>query len=115
MARWSGWSDRQFFPPSVPRAAKGGIRAQSQHGGFGSTWWAKRWSAVLDSFQLGARLQRGRSYARRGQVLSIQFGEGRILAKVQGSRPSPYEVQVKVSKLSKDAWAKVAAAAAAQA
>jgi len=113
MARW--YSDFGYYPPSVPRAAKGGIRAQSQHGVFGASWWAKRWTAVLDGFHLGARMQRGRRYARQGQVLSIDFGEGRIQARVQGSRPKPYEVGIQVKTLKKDAWAKVAAAAAAQA
>ena len=113
MARW--YSDYRYFAPSAPRAAKGGIRAQSQHGAFGASWWAKRWTAVLDGFQLGARMQRGRRYARQGQVLSIDFGEGRIQARVQGSRPKPYEVGIRVKTLSKDSWSKVAEAAAAQA
>jgi len=54
---------RDFFPRSVPRKAKGGIKAQSKRGSFGESWWAKRWIAVLESFQIGARLGRGRSYA----------------------------------------------------
>jgi uncharacterized Zn finger protein len=94
---------------------KGGIRAQSQRGGFGASWWAKRWTAVLDGFNLGARLSRGRSYARSGQVLSIDVSEGKIQAKVQGSRPKPYEIKMQVTELPKEAWSKVAAAAAAQA
>ncbi len=113
MPRFGSGFDR--FPHSRPRAAKGGIRAQSQRGGFGSSWWAKRWIAVLEGFNLGARLSRGRSYARSGQVLSIDVSEGRIRAKVQGSRPKPYEVKIEVKELPKEAWAKVAAAAAAQA
>jgi uncharacterized Zn finger protein len=113
MARF--YSDFTHFPHSRPRAAKGGIRAQSQRGGFGTSWWAKRWTAVLDAFNLGARLSRGRSYARSGQVLSIDVSEGKIQAKVQGSRPKPYEVKIQVQELPKAAWAKVAAAAAAQA
>jgi len=113
MARW--YSDYGYFQPSVPRAAKGGIRAQSKQGAFGTSWWAKQWTAVLDRFNLGTRMQRGRRYARQGQVLSIDFGEGKIQARVQGSRPKPYEVGIRVKTLQKDAWAKVAAAAAAQA
>src|SRR5579862_5329264 len=101
MARWS---DYPFYEPSVPRAAKGGIRAQSQRGGFGANWWGKRWAAVLDSFGLGARMQRGRRYARGGQVLSIDFGEGQVQAKVQGSRPKPYEVTIRMKTLPKAVW-----------
>ena len=56
-----------------PIEAKGGIRAASRRGEFGSNWWAKRWIQTLEQFRIGARLSRGRSYARRGQVLSIDI------------------------------------------
>jgi hypothetical protein len=55
-----------YFPPSRPREAKGGIKSQSKRGTFGESWWAKRWIAVLEGFDIGARLQRGRLYARKG-------------------------------------------------
>jgi uncharacterized Zn finger protein len=48
-------------------------------------------------------------------VLSIDVSEGKIQAKVQGSRPKPYEVKIQVTELPKAAWSKVAEAAAAQA
>ncbi len=44
-----GYYDYDYFPPpSRPRAAKGGIKAQSKRGTFGESWWAKRWIAVLE-------------------------------------------------------------------
>lgn len=101
------WFDRDFFPRSKPRAAKGGIKAQSKRGAFGSSWWAKRWIAVLEGFNIGARLSRGRSYARRGQVLSIDIEAGEVTAKVQGSRPKPYDVTINVAELSSKDWDKV--------
>jgi uncharacterized Zn finger protein len=106
---------RDFYPRSRPRAAKGGIKAQSKKGQFGATWWAKRWIAVLESFDIGARLQRGRSYARRGQVLSIDVGEGSVTAKVQGSRPTPYEVSIQVHVLPAGDWDTLLQALAGQA
>ena len=106
---------RDFYPRSRPRAAKGGIKAQSNRGGFGQSWWAKRWIAVLESFNIGARLGRGRSYARRGQVLSVDVGEGSVEARVQGSRPKPYEVAIQVKVLSADDWSRLVEALAAQA
>lgn len=112
MSRWDRWD---FFPRSVPRQAKGGIRAQSQRGAFGTSWWARRWMALLDSFNLGARLSRGRSYARRGQVLSIDFAKGTVKSLVQGSRPRPYEVTLTVKTLTAPQWTKVAQAVSSQA
>ncbi|MCW3099588.1 MAG: hypothetical protein JWL77_5206 [Chthonomonadaceae bacterium] len=102
-----------YYEPSRPREAKGGIKAQSK--GFGSSWWAKRWLAVLDSYGLGARLTRGRSYARSGQVLSIDIASGSVGARVQGSRPKPYDVVMKVVTLSPAQWETVLEALAGQA
>ncbi len=96
---WRGYYDNEYFPLSRPRAAKGGIKAQSKRGTFGESWWAKRWIAVLESFNIGARLGRGRSYARRGQVLSIDIDKGEVKAKVQGSRPKPYSITIKAKAL----------------
>lgn len=112
--RW-GYHDYGDFPPSRPREAKGGIKAQSKRGTFGETWWAKRWITVLESFNIGARLDRGRSYARRGQVLSIAIDKGTVKAKVQGSRPSPYQVAIKLKVLAAAEWQKLAAVLSQQA
>jgi uncharacterized Zn finger protein len=106
----------RFPPRSVPREAKGGIKAQTKKGQqFGQTWWAKRWLDVLESFDLGPRLARGRSYARSGQVLSIDIESGSVKAVVQGSRPTPYKVSIDVDVLSKKDWAKVVEGLASQA
>ncbi len=67
----SRYRDYDYFPPSSPRKVKGGIKAHSKRGAFGENWWAKRWIAVLEGFNMGARLTRGRSYARSGQVFYI--------------------------------------------
>jgi len=109
------WHGYPRFKASAPRAARGGIKAQSRHGDFGRNWWARRWIAVLEGFRLGARLARGRSYARRGQVLDIAVKTGVITARVQGSRPQPYEVEIRVKTLSKADEAKLGAALSRQA
>src|SRR3989304_1842288 len=102
------WDDYRRFKPSMPREAKGGIKSQSKRGTFGESWWARRWIAVLESFNIGARLGRGRSYARRGQVLSVEIDEGKVNAKVQGSRPKPYHIKLEVKTLSASDWQKLA-------
>ena len=106
---------REFFPRSRPRAAKGGIKSQSKRGAFGQSWWAKRWIAVLESFDIGARLGRGRSYARQGQVVSIDVEPGIVKAKVQGTQPRPYSIKIKLKPLSDQDWDKVTEAMASQA
>jgi uncharacterized Zn finger protein len=113
MADWRDWDS--YYPPSRPRAAKGGIRAHSQHGGFAQNWWARRWLATLEGFNLGSRLQRGRSYARSGQVLSIVIEPGIVTAGVLGSRPKPYQVSIEVKPISATGWRKLAAIVSSQA
>ena len=104
--RW--WNDYPRFKRSIPRAVKGGIKAQSKRGTFGESWWARRWITVLESFNIGARLGRGRSYARGGQVLSIEIDKGKVGAKVQGSRPKPYDVKLEIKTLQAADWKKLA-------
>ena len=87
------------FEYTRPREAKGGIRAQSKRGDFGASWWARRWVQALENFSLGSRLARGRSYARRGQVVSIDVRPGAVAASVQGSRKRPYRVSIAVATL----------------
>jgi uncharacterized Zn finger protein len=112
---WGPWDNERWYPPSRPREARGGIRAQSKRGRFGESWWAGRWIAVLESFDIGARLQRGRSYARQGQVLSIDVEKGIVSARVQGSRHDPYIVSVKIRQLTPAEWRRVAGGIAGQA
>ena len=104
-----------YYPKSKPIAVKDGIKAKSQHGKIGETWWSGRWIDVLHSFGMGARLGRGRSYARRGQVISIDITPGNVAAQVQGSRSKPYSVTMDLAPLSDADWQKVADAMAAQA
>ena len=101
-----------YYEQSQPRQVKGGIKARSQRGTLGGSWWAKRWIEVLESFDIGSRLGRGRSYARRGQVLSINIEQGKVDAEVQGSRPWPYQVSIGVKTLKKKERRKLAAALA---
>lgn len=93
-----------YFKPRKAREAKGGIKAQSKRGRFGESWWAQRWIEVLEGFDLGARLGRGRTYARKGQVLSIDVDKGAVESKVQGSDPRPYRISIKLDPISKKDW-----------
>ena len=48
-------------------------------------WWVERWLELLDSYRFKKRLERGRNYAREGNVLNIDFTESKAFAAVQGS------------------------------
>jgi len=98
-----------YYEPSRPISVKGGIKAQSKRGKFGESWWANRWIAVLESFDIGTRLRRGRSYARRGQVAAIEIAGGAVKATVQGSRAEPYAVNINVKPIAREDWKMLAA------
>jgi uncharacterized Zn finger protein len=97
------------FTPKPPRPVKGGIKAQNQRGAFATSWWGQLWLEVLESYHLGARLQRGRAYARQGQVLDISIETGLVSAKVQGSRTRPYTVKIALEPLPQAAWDRIIA------
>ena len=98
-----------------PIAVEGGIKAKSKRGAIGEQWWSRRFIAVLESYGMSSRLQRGRSYARRGQVLEFTLAPGKVTARVQGSRPAPYRVSIAVRPLTAAQWKSVESRLAAQA
>ncbi|GHU34600.1 helicase [Betaproteobacteria bacterium] len=63
---------------------------------FGKTWWGEHWLRSLLNVDFDNRLPRGASYARGGKVKKVDINDKHITAKVQGSRPSPYEVKIVV-------------------
>ena len=70
---------------------------------------------MLESFGVGSRLERGRNYARRGQVIELDVEPGVVLAKVQGSRYTPYRVRIRGKVLSEQQWRRAEKAMASQA
>jgi uncharacterized Zn finger protein len=84
-----------------------GIKARSQRGDFAKNWWASQWLQAMERVMDRGRLQRGRSYARKGQVLSLVEKPGKVVAEVQGSRPKPYRVTIGVEPLDEEGWARV--------
>lgn len=101
------YDDFRIYPESQPLAVENGIKAKSKRGAFVENWWSKRWIAVLESFRLGARLTRGRRYARQGQVIAIDIDPGQVTASVQGSRKRPYRVVIRLNPFSEAQWEKV--------
>ena len=104
-----------WFKPTKAIQAKDGIKAQSQRGAFGKNWWSQRWIAALEQLVDSGRLARGRSYARKGQVLSIEETKDGITARVQGSQRTPYKIKIQITPLTDAQWNKVIDALAEQA
>ena len=98
--------------PTRPIETDEGIKARSKQGEFVKNWWATRWIEAMERVLDRGRLQRGRSYARKGQVLALEEGKGEIKAKVQGSRRTPYRVAIRITPLAEREWEKVLAALA---
>lgn len=61
---------------------------------FGKTWWGEHWLRSLENVDYENRLPRGASYARNGSVKDIKINGNQIVAKVAGSRRTPYKVMV---------------------
>lgn len=107
--------DGPFPPRSRPRQVDGGIRARTARGAIGASWWSRRFVGVLESFALGTRLTRGRTYARQGQVLSLDVAPGLVTSTVQGSRATPYRIGIGLAPFPARVWAQVEARLAGQA
>lgn len=105
----------RWYPPSRPRAVENGIKASTARGAIGASWWSRRFLDVLESFAMGNRLTRGRSYARKGQVFSLDVAPGEVRAMVQGSRVRPYRVTIGLAPFSELVWAKAEIALSEQA
>ena len=106
------WRDEA---PARPRKVEGGIQINSTRGPVARTWWSQRFLGVLESLGVGGRLSRGRSYARAGQIVSLDVAAGGALAQVQGSRPQPYKVRIGIPAFGKAEWAWVTQALAGEA
>ncbi|GAA3540825.1 SWIM zinc finger family protein [Nonomuraea rosea] len=105
-----GWYDG-----NGPIKVEGGLKARTQRGSIGSTWWSRRFIDILERVCDKGRLSRGRAYARQGQVLSIDLSPGEVKAAVQGSRREPYQVGIRIEAYDEGRWATVEDAIAAQA
>ncbi len=90
-----------------PRKARGGLKARSERGAFAKNWWARRWIEAMERLVPVARLERGRYYAREGQVLSVDEIKNGVAARVQGSRAKPYLVTIRMRPLNNEQWKKV--------
>jgi uncharacterized Zn finger protein len=115
MADSASW-DAEHYPELYQQAAEhpaakarraAGTAARTDRGGSGDGWWSKRFVAVIEGFGHGARLTRGRAYARAGNVLDLSVRPGEVAAAVQGTREKPYSVTLRIDVYSAEQWARV--------
>ena len=68
-----------------------------------NSWWGQAWCANLERYaDFESRLERGKRYVKTGAVIDLKIGKGKILAKVQGSRKTPYKAEIRISPLSEE-------------
>ena len=68
-----------------------------------NSWWGKAWCENLERYaDFDTRLPRGRRYVRTGAVIDLQIKKGKIMARVQGTRKTPYKVEIRISPLSEE-------------
>src|SRR5260370_33270589 len=98
-----GWG---YFPRSKPIKPADGIQSKTKKGAFGESWWARRWIQVLEGYGIGTRLQRGRSYARGGQVRETSIAARKGPAHHQGTHHKPHETTTALPTPSHAEWNK---------
>lgn len=109
--RRRSWDDEwNKYPESKPIKTAGGIATSKARGKMADAWWSQRLVDLLDSYGLGTRMQRGRRYARQGQLVDFDVHPGHLVAQVQGSRRTPYVVTAAAPALSDAQWDEIESA-----
>lgn len=66
-------------------------------------WWGRAWCENLERYaDYANRIDRGKRYVRSGAIVDLQIANGKILARVQGTRKIPYKVEIRSSPLSEE-------------
>ncbi|WP_433828032.1 SWIM zinc finger family protein [Actinoplanes sp. CA-015351] len=94
----------RFYEAGRPIVVDGGLAVRAQRGKIGEQWWSRRFVDWLEGVCQPGRLARGRTYARKGQVLDFALAPGRVTARVQGSRPVPYQVEIRIPAYAEAQW-----------
>jgi uncharacterized Zn finger protein len=80
-----------FEKRKAPKAVPGATRKA-----YGTTWWGQQWLQALSNIDYSNRLPRGKMYANKGLARDLELKGNTIAAKVTGSQPKPYRVQITV-------------------
>ena len=67
------------------------------------SWWGQAWCDNLERYaDYESRLERGKRYVRTGAVVDLKIQKGKVLARVQGRRKTPYKIEIRISPLSEE-------------
>jgi len=91
--------DYWYYPR---RKAKNKAATPTQRVKYGQTWWGEQWLNALKNIDYDNRLPRGRAYAGNGSVLETKINVNIIHARVEGSRPKPYNISITVPLFTKE-------------
>jgi uncharacterized Zn finger protein len=67
-------------------------------------WWVQRWVDLLNNYRFKKRLERGRIYAREGNILNIEYKGARVIALVQGTADEPYKLSIWLDAFTDEDW-----------
>ncbi|MEM8502827.1 MAG: SWIM zinc finger family protein [Cyanobacteria bacterium P01_D01_bin.1] len=67
-------------------------------------WWVQQWVDLLNSYRFKKRLERGRNYARQGNILSLEFKDSKVFATVQGTANEPYQLSISIERFTDEDW-----------
>ncbi len=68
-----------------------------------TNWWGQAWCQNLERYaDFDSRLDRGKRYVRTGAVVDLKIQKGKVSARVQGRRKTPYKIEVRISPLSEE-------------
>jgi uncharacterized Zn finger protein len=107
--------DGRFFSGGKPIEVDGGIAVRARRGKIGEQWWSRRFVEILERICQPGRLARGRSYARKGQVMDFALEPGQVSGRVQGSRAEPYRITITIPAYDDTDWSLIEDALASQA
>jgi uncharacterized Zn finger protein/superfamily II DNA or RNA helicase len=77
---------------------------------YGNTWWGQQFLNALQKIDFSNRLPRGKTYANKGAVQSIEIKPNAVQASVKGSRPRPYQQTIRLQSFSPEEKDRIAQA-----
>lgn len=121
--RYTYYDTERYYSQPTERELKTKVRASVNRAGkknkdydpvivtgraIAESWWGKAWCENLERYaDYSSRLERGRRYVRTGTVIDLKIKKGHVTAKVQGTRSTPYNVDIRISPVDEEKCQKI--------